>query len=67
MEIPPISWSTDIMSCGPFNFILEFSSNIKHVEAKYPEFILMKSRQLVQDYIENLKDVMISNALEWES
>ena len=62
-KLAPIFWHVDGFSCGPFNFILEVTG-IKDKQAKYPEFILMKSRPLVLDYIENLKNVEVSNILE---
>ena len=45
-----INWTNDGFDWGGFHFILEFGADIATAEAKYPNFILMKSKELINTY-----------------
>ena len=45
-----INWTNDGFDLGGFHFILEFGKDIATVKAEYPNFILMKSNELINTY-----------------
>ena len=55
LDLGSFQWNTSGFSLGVFQFIQEFGSNIATATAKYPQFILMKSRSNVEGYVEVLQ------------
>jgi hypothetical protein len=59
-----LEWDKDNFKLDGLTFILEFGPGIATAQAKYPNFILMKSREMIEDYAARLADRRFDNVLE---